>query len=115
MSGDDVISLKQEINILKELQHPNIIKLYALYNENTKMYLVTEIMEGGELFDRIVQKEFYNEGEARDVAKILFMALDYCHGLKIAHRDLKPENLLLRVSVDVCVFTLVKSDLLDYT
>merc|ERR1712071_420659 len=54
---------------------------------------------GGELFDRIVQKAFYNEKEARDVCKILLEALAYCHSKKVAHRDLKPENLLL-VSVD---------------
>lgn len=55
-------------------------------------------MKGGELFDRIVQKAYYNEKEARDVCKILFQSLDYCHKKKIAHRDLKPENLLLMVS-----------------
>ena len=47
---------------------------------------------------RIVQKSYYNEKEARDVCKILFEALGYCHAKKIAHRDLKPENLLLFVS-----------------
>merc|ERR1711933_658317 len=51
---------------------------------------------GGELFDRIVSKSFYNEKEARDVCKILFEAIGYCHSKQVAHRDLKPENLLLR-------------------
>lgn len=53
---------------------------------------------GGELFDRIVQKAYYNEKEARDVCKILLDALAYCHDRRVAHRDLKPENLLLVVS-----------------
>mmetsp|Transcript_16537 Transcript_16537/g.24537 ORF Transcript_16537/g.24537 Transcript_16537/m.24537 type:complete len:233 (+) Transcript_16537:593-1291(+) len=53
-------------------------------------------MCGGELFDRIVAKSYYNEKEARDVCKILFEALQYCHSQNVAHRDLKPENLLLQ-------------------
>ncbi|KAL3766516.1 hypothetical protein ACHAWU_000311 [Discostella pseudostelligera] len=53
-------------------------------------------MTGGELFDRIVSKSYYNEKEARDVCKILFEAVGYCHSKCVAHRDLKPENLLLR-------------------
>jgi len=52
-------------------------------------------MKGGELFDRIVSKSFYNEKEARDVCKILFEAIGFCHEKSVAHRDLKPENLLL--------------------
>lgn len=53
---------------------------------------------GGELFDRIVQKTYYNEKEARDTALVLFRAIHFCHQRKVAHRDLKPENLLLAVS-----------------
>ena len=55
-------------------------------------------MLGEELFDCIVAKSYYNEKEARDVCKILFEALKYCHSKNVAHRDLKPENLLLMVS-----------------
>ena len=50
---------------------------------------------GGELFDKIVQKKFYNENEARSVVKTLVEAVGYCHSLNIAHRDLKPENILV--------------------
>jgi serine/threonine protein kinase len=57
-------------------------------------------MMGGELFDRIVQKSYYNEKEARDVTKILFEAISYCHTHQVAHRDLKPENLLLLSNTD---------------
>jgi serine/threonine protein kinase len=68
-------------------------------------------MVGGELLDRIVQKTFYNEKEARDTCKILFEAMHYCHERNIAHRDLKPENLLLTVRCCCCccvfVFVLV--------
>lgn len=95
---EDEEALKEEISVLKELKHPHIIMLYDVFDEPQYYYLVTEKMSGGELFDRIVQKSYYNEKEARDVCKILFEALKYCHSHKVAHRDLKPENLLLYVS-----------------
>ncbi len=98
LTPDDAEGLKQEITILKELDHPNIMKLMDVYVETSFIYLVTELMDGGELFDRIVQKEYYDESEARNVSRIMFSALDYCHEHNVAHRDLKPENLLLTVS-----------------
>ena len=96
LTKEDEIALKDEIQVLKELQHQHIIRLYDVYEEKDFWYLVTEKMLGGELFDRIVSKSFYNEKEARDVCKILFEAIGYCHSHSVAHRDLKPENLLLR-------------------
>lgn len=96
LTKEDEIALKDEIIVLKELQHQHIIRLYDVYEEKDFWYLVTEKMSGGELFDRIVSKSFYNEKEARDVCKILFKAIGYCHSHNVAHRDLKPENLLLR-------------------
>lgn len=92
---EDEEALLDEIDILQSLNHINIIKLYDVYCEEFYYYLVTERMRGGELFDRIVEKESYNEKEAKNVCKILFGAIEYCHSQKIAHRDLKPENLLL--------------------
>ena len=90
--------LQQEVEILQMMDHPNIIKLYDSYDVSSHMYLVTELMSGGELYDKIVEKVCYNEKEARDLCKILFEAVAYCHKRNIAHRDLKPENLLLKVS-----------------
>ena len=95
LTKEDEVALKDEIAVLNELQHPHIIRLYAVYEEPSYYYLVTEQMKGGELFDRIVSKSFYNEKEARDVCKILFEAIGFCHEKSVAHRDLKPENLLL--------------------
>ena len=92
---DDEVALKVEIAILRELDHHHIIHLYDVFDESQFCYLVTECMLGGELFDRIVAKTFYNEREARDVCKILFHTISYVHSFNIAHRDLKPENLLL--------------------
>ena len=58
------------------------------------MFLVMELMTGGELFDRIVEKEHYSEKEAADTIRPVVDALRYCHSTGIIHRDLKPENLL---------------------
>lgn len=100
LSKEDEIALKDEIAVLTELKHKHIIRLYDVFDEQQFYYLVTEKMMGGELFDRIVQKSYYNEKEARDVCKILFDAMLYCHKHKVAHRDLKPENLLLTSESD---------------
>lgn len=98
LTYEDEAALKDEISVLKELKYPNIIRLYDVFEEKDYYFLLTERMMGGELFDRIVQKTYYNEKEARDTALVLFQAIHFCHERKIAHRDLKPENLLLAVS-----------------
>ena len=97
LSKEDEVALLDEISILKELKNNHIIRLYDVFKEPQYYFLVTEILEGGELFDRIVSKAYYNEKEARNVCKILFEAIAYCHSKHVAHRDLKPENLLLMV------------------
>eukprot|EP00549_Striatella_unipunctata_P015666 CAMPEP_0118677192 /NCGR_PEP_ID=MMETSP0800-20121206/2488_1 /TAXON_ID=210618 ORGANISM="Striatella unipunctata, Strain CCMP2910" /NCGR_SAMPLE_ID=MMETSP0800 /ASSEMBLY_ACC=CAM_ASM_000638 /LENGTH=387 /DNA_ID=CAMNT_0006572833 /DNA_START=116 /DNA_END=1279 /DNA_ORIENTATION=- len=100
LTFEDEVALKDEIAVLKELDHKHIIRLYDVFVEPQYYHLVTEMMVGGELFDRIVAKSYYNEKEARDVCKILFQAINYCHSKKVAHRDLKPENLLLTSATD---------------
>jgi calcium/calmodulin-dependent protein kinase I len=95
LTSADIKGLEQEVEILQILDHPNIIKLHNVYHEHKFCYLVTEIMSGGELFDRIAAKMFYDEREARNVCKVLFEAIKYCHDHNVVHRDLKPENLLL--------------------
>ncbi|KAL6616999.1 Pkinase-domain-containing protein [Neocallimastix sp. 'constans'] len=89
-----VQSLEREINILKNIKHENIIQIYDVYEDEKRVYLVLELAEGGELFDRIKEKSL-TEDQARDVMRQLFEALDYLHDQGIAHRDLKPENILL--------------------
>lgn len=100
LSDEDESALEDEISILKDLRHPHIIRLYEVYEDSSLHYLVTEMMDGGELFDRIVSKTYYNEREARDVVRVLLEAVNYCHFRNVAHRDLKPENLLLVSGTD---------------
>jgi calcium/calmodulin-dependent protein kinase I len=100
LSEEDEAALLDEVSILKELKHAHIIRLFDFFEEPSTYYLVMERMRGGELFDRIVAKAYYNEKEARDTCKIVLEAVCFCHDNHVAHRDLKPENLLLLSDMD---------------
>lgn len=80
---------------MKTLHHPNIVQLYDFFSEPDRLCLVLELLDGGELFDRIVKRKAYNESVARDAIRNVLTGLKYMHDLDVAHRDLKPENLLL--------------------
>ena len=113
LAENDLISLKQEVEILNNLSHPNIIKCYEVYDELEFFYIVTELVTGGELFDRILTKVHYTEKEARDLSKVLLNTIKYLHSSGIVHRDLKPENLLLcsdenDAELKLCDFGLAK-------
>lgn len=84
-----------EMNILKDLDHPNILKLFELYQDDLNYYLITEYCSGGELFNKIKSLNSLTEKLAADYMKQILSAIVYCHEKKIVHRDLKPENLLL--------------------
>lgn len=77
------------------LDHPNIVKLYEIYQDQKNIYLITEYLEGGEVFDLILKTKHFNENIAAKIMKQLLSAVAYCHNKQIVHRDLKPENLLL--------------------
>ena len=96
LKQEDVDSLHEEVAVLRSVDHPNIVKLYDFFDEKRYYYMAIELMEGGELFERIVKKTFYNEMDARGLVRILLDALAYLHHRGIVHRDLKPENLLLK-------------------
>ena len=85
-----------EIEALRNLHHPSIIQLFNVYITEEKIFIVMEQMEGGELFDYVVQKGTLTEQEAASIVRKVTSALVYMHSNNIVHRDLKPENLLLR-------------------
>ena len=89
------LALLNEVNILRRLHHPNIIRFYDMHDSGTDFFIVTELVLGGELFDRIIEREHYSEYEARECARTILDAIGYLHHHSIAHRDIKPENLLL--------------------
>lgn len=84
-----------EIDTLRSLHHPNIIELYDVYISPDKIYIIMELMEGGELFDYVVQKGTLTEEEASRIVRKVTSALVYMHSKNVIHRDMKPENLLL--------------------
>ena len=88
--------LRTEIDALRQLQHPGIIRLYDVFISPDKICIVMELMEGGELFDYVVQKGTLTEEEASQIVRKVTSALEYMHAKNIVHRDLKPENLLLK-------------------
>eukprot|EP00499_Haloplacidia_sp_CaronLabIsolate_P005299 CAMPEP_0196781266 /NCGR_PEP_ID=MMETSP1104-20130614/9371_1 /TAXON_ID=33652 /ORGANISM="Cafeteria sp., Strain Caron Lab Isolate" /LENGTH=316 /DNA_ID=CAMNT_0042151489 /DNA_START=1 /DNA_END=951 /DNA_ORIENTATION=+ len=94
LKAEDEEALKMEIDILQKVEHPNIVELREVFDCRDKVYMMMEVMSGGELFDRIVAKEKYSELEAATVMRKICTALAYCHEHHIVHRDLKPENLL---------------------
>lgn len=89
-------ALKTEVLILKKVQDPNIVELFDIYESDKKVYLVMELLTGGELFDRIVKKypNGYSEVTASILTKKIVSSIKYLHSQGIVHRDLKPENLL---------------------
>eukprot|EP01126_Amoeba_proteus_P040492 TRINITY_DN431_c1_g1_i4.p1 TRINITY_DN431_c1_g1~~TRINITY_DN431_c1_g1_i4.p1 ORF type:complete len:326 (+),score=85.83 TRINITY_DN431_c1_g1_i4:518-1495(+) len=88
---------KQEIEIMKRLDHTNIIKFYELDEDKESYYVVMEVVEGGELFDQIVAKKFYYEDEAASILAQVLCAVAYMHDvIGTVHRDLIPESLLLK-------------------
>ncbi len=95
MSAHAKIRLEYEIDTLKNLDHPNILRLYEVFEDKKYIYLVTEFCQGGELFDEIIARGRFNERDAAVVIKQLLSAIAYCHNKKVCHRDLKPENILI--------------------
>ncbi|KAG7020708.1 CBL-interacting serine/threonine-protein kinase 9 [Cucurbita argyrosperma subsp. argyrosperma] len=90
-----VEQIKREISTLKVIKHPNVAKIYEVMASKSKIYIVLEFVDGGELFDKIAAKGRLKEDEARKYFQQLINAVDYCHSRGVYHRDLKPENLLL--------------------
>lgn len=93
--------IEREIIIMKLLTHPNVLRLYDVWETSKALYLVLEYVEGGELFDLLVERGPLQEIEAIKYFRQIILGTAYCHALGICHRDLKPENLLLDASLNV--------------
>ncbi|KAM4050750.1 serine/threonine-protein kinase DCLK2 isoform 2-T2 [Anomaloglossus baeobatrachus] len=87
--------IENEVSILRQVKHPNIIMLIEEMDTTTELYLVMELVKGGDLFDAITSSTKYTERDASAMIYNLASAMKYLHSLHIVHRDIKPENLLV--------------------
>ncbi|KAJ9577924.1 hypothetical protein L9F63_025215, partial [Diploptera punctata] len=86
---------QEEVEILLRWgYHPNIVTLRDVYEDDRSVYLVMELMRGGELFDRILRHKFFSEREASAVMQVVVSTVQYLHQRGVVHRDLKPSNIL---------------------
>ena len=90
----DNLYIKNEIDILKKLSHPNIVRIFEFYESTNNFYLINEFCDGGELFN-MINKNNFNEQQLSIIFYQVFSGLCYLHENKIFHRDLKPENILI--------------------
>ena len=87
--------LYQEVRCMKLVTHPSIIRLYEVIDTQTKLYLIEELGDGGDLYDFIMKHPSgIEENLARQIFRQMVSAIRYCHSLHVVHRDLKPENLV---------------------
>ncbi|KAL3505549.1 hypothetical protein ACH5RR_030931 [Cinchona calisaya] len=87
--------IKREIGTLKLLKHPNVVRLHEVLASKSKIYMVLEYVDGGELFDRIASKGKLSEAQGRKLFQQLIDGVSYCHNKGVYHRDLKLENVLV--------------------
>ncbi|XP_034510887.1 serine/threonine-protein kinase SIK1 isoform X2 [Ailuropoda melanoleuca] len=101
LDSSNLEKIYREVQIMKLLNHPHIIKLYQVMETKDMLYIVTEFAKNGEMFDYLTSNGHLSENEAREKFWQILSAVEYCHSRHIVHRDLKTENLLLDGSMDI--------------
>uniref|UniRef100_A0AC34FLG0 Protein kinase domain-containing protein n=1 Tax=Panagrolaimus sp. ES5 TaxID=591445 RepID=A0AC34FLG0_9BILA len=101
LDAENLTKVYREIEVLKKIRHPHIIKLYQVMETTNMLYLVTEYAPQGEIFDLIAKHGRLPESDAREKFWQIISAVDYLHNLGIVHRDLKAENLLLDSNLNI--------------
>ena len=80
------------------MDHPNIVKMYEYFRDDQRLYIIMELLSGGELFTKLQKAGRFTERQARVYLKQILLAINYMHCKGIAHRDIKPENFLIDTS-----------------
>eukprot|EP00929_Paragymnodinium_shiwhaense_P034288 TRINITY_DN1867_c0_g1_i1.p1 TRINITY_DN1867_c0_g1~~TRINITY_DN1867_c0_g1_i1.p1 ORF type:complete len:543 (-),score=174.27 TRINITY_DN1867_c0_g1_i1:351-1979(-) len=109
-SSAEKAKVKMEIDAMARCDHPNIVKFFQSFEDEDCYYLVLEICEGKELFDRIVEEKSFSEPLAATVMQQIFRATAYIHNAGVCHRDIKPENFLFQTAAPVLKNTLKMID-----
>ncbi|CAK4636147.1 hypothetical protein LEN26_010371 [Aphanomyces euteiches] len=114
----DTVQLLREVDVLRMIHHSHVIKFVDFFDEPQHYYLVTELVNGGDLFDRLARRKVYAEEKVRALVLTLLKTVESLHGLNIVHGDLKLENILLTstdndVSIKLCDFGFARHDMND--
>ncbi|CAD6248848.1 unnamed protein product [Miscanthus lutarioriparius] len=97
LTPEDVDDVRREIQIMHHLAgHASVVTIKGAYEDSLYVHIVMELCEGGELFDRIVDRGYFSERKAAEIARVIVGVVEACHSLGVMHRDLKPENFLLK-------------------
>ena len=88
-------NMAREVQILSQLDHPDVVKMHAVYRIPNQMFIVLEYLRGGELLKAICQRKRYTEDDARAILRPILEGVRYLHSREVIHRDIKPENLIL--------------------
>ncbi|KAG8060503.1 hypothetical protein GUJ93_ZPchr0002g24226 [Zizania palustris] len=97
LTPEDVDDVRREIQIMHHLAgHDSVVTIRGAYEDALYVHIVMELCEGGELFDRIVERGYFSERKAAEITRVIVGVVEACHSLGVMHRDLKPENFLLK-------------------
>lgn len=107
LSAFESEDIMNEIETLSKMDHPNIVKIICYYLTEEHIFIVSEYLDGGELFDRIVKNKRFSEVNAAPFMAQILSALAYLHKNKIVHRDVKPENIVFETQEEDAVLKLI--------
>ena len=103
LSIEDLSSLRNEVQIMQSVDHPNIVEYYETYEDKGYIYLCMELCTGGELIEKLTsaKNNHLNEKICAEYMLKLFKALNHCHAQDIIHRDIKPENIMFGIDDEI--------------
>ena len=100
----NVENFLNEIDLLRLVDHPQIIRMYEWFEDKANIYIVMDLCEGGELFDKISSVGHFDEKVAAELFKNMMQSVNYCYGKKVCHKDLKPENFMFHSKDDLLTY-----------